>query len=282
MSDKARAHALGDELDSEQQAELGDLEEVARRLAAAQVPLPTAQEQAALVARLTPYLPRPEQRHQNWRAWYELARGQATLFEAEFWYACAGLGALILIGGLVVGSGALALFTLVFSPLVAAAGVVYAFRTESRALAALEMVSPISPLELFLTRLGLVLGANLVAVPLLLIPASLLFPELAFWRLVVLWLSALVGLCGLAVYLSLRWNGMAGVVIPLSIWGALVLAGWVQATEHAKGLDAALAWVLQMLAGSNAVLAAALLIGLAGSVLLYQSARWVQTSRRWA
>ena len=71
-----------------------------------------------------------------------------------------------LLGGVLIGNGCLALFTWMGSPLIAMAGVLYVYHRESSSLAALEAASPVGRLALFYCRSALILGMNLIALPL--------------------------------------------------------------------------------------------------------------------
>jgi hypothetical protein len=277
---------LTDGLDDAERAELGALESVAEQLSAWQAPEPTAAEQAALLARLKlelPDLAAPAPRQTGARAWLGLLAAQIQLFEPEFWYACAALLFCTLAGGLLGGAGALSVLTLLVSPLVAAGGVLYAFRSESASLQDLEAASRVGPRALFFCRSGLILAMNLAALPLLLLPGQLLLPELSFWRVVVVWLGLLVGLYGLAVYTSVRWNGRMGVLLPLTVWGLLVLVGWQQSQRFAPGNQVTFAWLAGVVSSSNALLIG-MLVSAALGLLLYglaaRSFRGVET--QWA
>jgi hypothetical protein len=136
---------------------------------------------------------------------------------------------------------------------------------------------------LFFCRSALILGINLAALPLLLIPGQMLFPQLAFWRVVVIGLGALVGLFGLATYTTVRWNGLMGTVIPLGIWGLLVGASWQSAVANSGNWSLATEWMVNTISVSNALLIEALLALLCGGWLLFQAARWVKKDiRSWA
>ncbi|MFZ3151166.1 MAG: hypothetical protein WA116_05710 [Anaerolineaceae bacterium] len=274
-------------LDADQQKDLGDLKAVTDQLAAWQVPEPTAEEQSVLVKSLVRQIP------QNYnsqtkpdfsvRGWVRLVFSQAQLYEVEFWYACGAILLITLAGGALVGKAALSLFTLVVSPLLAIAGVAYVFNHNSSSLSALEAASPVGPYALFFCRSALILGTSLAALPVLLIPGQLLYPQMAFWRVVVIWLGTLVGLFGLATYTTVRWNGVMGTVIPLGIWGLLVGASWQRAVSVAGAWTLVPEWIMHAVSTSDGLVVGALLALILGSLLFFQAARWVkQGSILWA
>ena len=274
---------LVDGLDANQQKELGDLNAVEKQLASWQIPEPTDAEKSALVKKLTAQLPATDNPRFGVKGWVRLTLAQARLFEVEFWYACGAMLLFTLVSGIMVGSGALSLFTLIVSPLVAMAGVLYAFNHGSSSLSALEAASPVSSRALFFCRSALILGTNLVALPLLLIPGQLLFPQLVFWRVVVIWLGALVGLFGLATYTTVRWNGLMGTVVPLGIWGLLVGTSWQRAIAVAGRWSVAPQWIMNAVSVSDGLLMGALLALICGGLLLFQAAAWVRKdSNSWA
>lgn len=267
---------VAESLDADQQKELGSLEAVTQHLAAWQVPEPTPEERSALVKFLSTRLLQTNSSHSGMKGWLHLIFAQVRLFEAEFWYACAAMLLFTLVSGTLVGNGALTLFTLMISPLTAMVGVLYVFHRDSSTLSLLEAASPVSPQVLFLCRATLILGINLAALLLLLIPGQILFPQLAFWRVALIGLGALVGLFGLATYTTVRWNGLMGTAIPLGIWGLLVGSSWQRAIFTTGKLSLATEWMTNMISASNGLLVEALLAFLCGGWLLFQTARWIK------
>ena len=283
MATNDPSHFLLEGLDASRQEELGDLDAMTKRLASMQVPEPTQEEQSTLMRSLAANLIQTGRSRFGIKGWLRLILAQARLFEVEFWYACAAMMLFTLVTGALVGNGALSLFTLMVSPLVAMAGVLYIFHCDSSSLSMLETTSPVGAYALFYCRSALILGINLAALPLLLIPGQMLFPQLAFWRVVVIGLGALVGLFGLATYTTVRWNGLMGTVIPLGIWGLLVGASWQSAVANSGNWSLATEWMVKTISVSNALLIEALLALLCGGWLLFQAARWVKKDiRSWA
>lgn len=267
-------------LDASQQKELGDLKAVTKQLSAWQVPEPTLEERAALVKSLGKQMPETDAfqtgPHFDIGGWVSLIFAQASLFEREFWYACGAMMLITLIGGALAGNAVLSLFTLIVSPLLAMAGVLYVFNHNSSSLSALEAASPVGPYALFFCRSALILGTNLAALPLLLIPGQMLFPQLAFWRVVVIWLGALVGLFGLATYTTVRWNGVMGTVIPLGIWGLLVGTSWQKAVAVTGRWSSGPEWIMNTISVSNGPLIGALLALICGGWLLIEAGKWIK------
>lgn len=233
------------ELSPEERAELGDLSPVAQGLAGYVAPRPTGVQTEALLAHLRPLVkaravaqealpaePEPEflpdepllAGPRGVRGWIALARSQTSLLEPPFWWASALLFALGLGTAIFADGRTVALSIALLSPVLAAAGVAYAFRPSARSLWEIERASPINPIELVYARLGLILSFNLaLSVPLLALLA-VVEPNLILWRLLVVWSGFMLGLTGLALYATVRWGALVGGAAPLILWAAVV--GW--------------------------------------------------------
>src|ERR687894_312340 len=116
-------------------------------------------------------------------------------------------------------------------PLVAAR-VAYVFRPATRTIWEWERCCPVRPLELLYVRLGLIVASNIAVAGLILSVVSAETPGLLLWRLILAWLGPLLGLAGLALYISVRWGSLAGVAAPLTIWAALIVLGWQALVER--------------------------------------------------
>lgn len=213
-----------------------------------------------------------------------LARAQTSLLEAPFWWS----SILLLLIGVGVGyagggaAGVIVLFV-VFAPLLAAGGVAYLFRPATRGLWDLERISPVQPLELLYARLTLILAFN-VALALVLLPFA--WNQAPIWRLLLAWLGPMIGLTGLALYLSVRWHTLAGTVVPLGLWCALVMFGWQRGVmfmpiltsdpTHISAIDTPFLRILDLLSHSNAVLLGAILALAVGLTLYWQAGQWVR------
>ncbi|MEN4042825.1 MAG: hypothetical protein ROW52_10970 [Anaerolineaceae bacterium] len=267
---------LTEGLDEAQRQELGDMRKVAHFLASDVMPDPESEQLARALAALTPYLPAPAvSRPFGLRTLFRLARSQLVLFETSFWLA----GLLILIIGLLMavvdGRELLPLAFVLLSPLLAATGVAYAFRPETRALAELERLTATGPLELLYTRLALILGFNLLVALLLLTLIWLEGPQVALWRLTLAWLGPLLTLTGLALYATIRWGALVGVILPLGLWGSLALLGWREALlQAAEGIHFS-AWLLSSIASSTPVLIGSTLACVLGLGLLVMAGRMI-------
>ncbi|MFP4345974.1 MAG: hypothetical protein ACLFU8_14860 [Anaerolineales bacterium] len=270
-------------LDEEELESLGDLEDLTRLLAGYDLPPeyePGPREHARLLAALEPHLPAPSpvEERRGLRAWLNLVDSQAALLQPPFWWA----GGLVLVLGLIValleGDGLLSLTFVLLTPVLAAAGVAYAFRPETCTLWELERLTPINPLELLYARLTLVLAFNALLSLVLLGVIWLRVPQVMLWRLLLAWLGPMLALTGLALYATVRWGPTVGAVLPLGLWGAFVLVGWWRAVERGIYLEGALSWLLALINASSLFPAVALLAAALGLLLLWQSGRLVEES----
>lgn len=248
-------------------------------------PRPGEEETARLLTRLRPLVaaraganPSPAgAADAGVRHWLRLAWSQTRFLEAPFWWA----------GGLVIGLGILvtlvarggtgpALFVLV-SPVLAAAGVAYAFRPAARSLWEIEKASPVRPLELLYARLGIVLAFNLVLSLLLLAVVAAQEPRAVLWRLVFAWLGPMLVLAGSALYSSVRWGAIAGAGVPAILWAGLLTLGSRSVGQGGGGLLPAptLDWLLPVISQSNSVAGLSLMLAVLGLALMRQGGRLV-------
>ncbi len=278
------------DLPAARQAELGDLESLLARLAADVAPEPRPDETARLLDHLRPLvaaraatLPEWSQPRQGLATWLALARAQAWLADATFWWACAGVLLLGLLAGLLGTAGTLALTVVCLSPALAAAGVAYVFRPATRTIWEWERCCPVRPLELLYVRLGLIVASNIAVAGLILSVVSAETPGLLLWRLILAWLGPLLGLAGLALYISVRWGSLAGVAAPLTIWAALIVLGWQALVERAPLARLRPSEVLLPLLGSSdgllltsgaALIAGVLLLCQGGRLALGERQAW--------
>ncbi|MDI3339811.1 MAG: hypothetical protein QJR03_04690 [Sphaerobacter sp.] len=282
---RQRRSDLAAGLSPEERAALGDLGPLAARLAAYDAPEPDPADTAGLIARLAPLVAARAEPQGDlvWddapvtgaRHWLALARAQLALVDHAVLWA----GALVLaLGLLVAGIGLGGLLSLAFAlgaPVLAAAGVAYAFRPAGRTLAEIERISPVTPLELLYVRLGLVLAGNLTLALALLAVVWIEEPRLVLWRLVLLWLGPMLGLAGGALYTAARWGMVAGLTAPLGAWGTLVLLAWQGVLAPVMPQAHQPEEVLLHLSQAPGVLAATLVLLVAGLVLLWQGTRLV-------
>jgi hypothetical protein len=268
---------LTEGLDEAQREELGDLAGLARSLAGYDAPEPGSRDRARLLAALEPHLPAPVgAQPRRARGWLSLIRSQAALLQPPFWWA----GGVVLLLGLIVAllerDGLLALAFVLLTPVLAAAGVAYTFRPETRTLWELERLTPVNPLELLYARLALALAFDALLSLALLAVLWLQVPQLVLWRLLLAWLGPMLALAGVALYATVRWGPTPGAVLPLGLWGAFVLVGWWQAVERAMELGQAMSWLLATLNGSALLPGASLLAAALGLLLLWGAGRLVE------
>lgn len=271
---------IAGDLSAAQQAELGDLEPLLRRLADDVAPAPRQEETARLLEQLRPLVAaratppewsRPDQ--YSLRAWPRLAWAQTALLDTAFWWACGGVLALGLLVGLIGHGGWLALAFIFLSPVLAAAGVGYMFRPAARTIWELEQVCPIRPLELLYTRLALIFACNMAFAIMALSVVWAETPGLILWRLILAWLGPLLGLAGVALYASVRWGSFAGIAAPLTLWAGLITLGWQALVERTPTTRLDPVVVLPPLLLSNRLLLGALAALIAGVLLLGQGGR---------
>ncbi|MFO7272973.1 MAG: hypothetical protein DIU58_016090 [Sphaerobacter thermophilus] len=282
---RQRRSDLASGLSPEARAALGDLDPLAARLATYDAPEPDPADTEALIDRLAPLVaartapesdlvwdesPAPSIHH-----WLALARAQIALIDHVVLWA----GGLVLALGLIVAgvgySGLLSLGVTLCAPVLAAAGVAFAFRPAGQTLAEIERISPVMPLELLYVRLGLVLAGNLALALALLGLIWIEGPRLVLWRVVLLWLGPMLGLAGMALYTSARWGTIAGLTVPLGAWGTLVLLAWQGVIEPADPQVFGPTDILVHLSQAPGVLVATLLLLAAGVLLLWQGTRLV-------
>lgn len=284
MDDRHRV--LSEAVPAERQRELGDLSGVAARLEGYVSPPPSAAETARLLGALRPLVAARREAHEilpdepslehGLRHWVHLALTQTSLLEPPFWWASAGLFLLGVLVGAVGQGGALALGFVLLAPVLAAAGVAYAFRPAAQAFRDLERAAPIQPLELVYARLGLVLAFNLVLSLGVLGIIWLQEPRVILWRLALLWLGPMLGLAGFALYCAVRWGAVVGAAAPLVLWTALSygVARW--GSDYGPIGGSMQQWadvLLPALSRSNGLLAVALAALVAGVLLLRQGGR---------
>lgn len=258
-------------LDTDERALLGDLDTLEAHLADYEIPEP---DTAALLAHLlpasatvTPVLP-------AWRHWLQLAEIQISLFNLRFWLATLLMFALGLLLIVTYGSGMLILCA-VCSPVLAVMGTAYLFRPSTRTLHEFELFSVYSPLELLYTRVLLVMGYTIAVMLPLLLLAFLYDSSLVIWRLLLIWIGPMVGLAGVALYTTVRWNAFAGAALPMALWALMVSFGWIEimSTYHFSHDFPRL--LTTGLMQSSAVIWGALLSLITGVILIWRSGSWL-------
>jgi hypothetical protein len=269
------------DLSPEQREELGDLRPLYNRLEEYDVPEP---DSARLLAALKPLLAEPlevekifvlESERRDFGDWLRLAWNQTNLLEAPFWWSSFLLTLLGALLGMSYGGTAAALCLVVVSPLVAVTGVAYLFRPATRILWELEQLSRVQPLEFLYARLALILTLNLLLAVALLLVAWTQGLQIVLWRLLLIWFGPMIGLTGIALFCSVRWNTLAGVIAPVVAWGLLVLAGWRETVLNTTPDLPNAPALITRLGMSNTLLLLAGVALVVGLLLLYESGRWV-------
>jgi hypothetical protein len=217
-------------------------------------------------------LPEVEIPRRGVRAWVRLARAQIELLEPPFWWSSLLLSALGLCLALGYGSTAAILCLVLLSPLIASAGVAYLFRPATHTLWELERLSPVQPFELLYARLALILLMNIaLAIALLLVVWSH-NTQMILWRLLLIWFGPMIGMSGIALFCSVRWNTIAGVIAPIAVWVGLIVVGWRDTILSTTPTTAAL---VSQIDTSNVLLLSASMVLILGLWLFYESGRWV-------
>jgi len=259
---------LLDGLSEEQRDELGDLNGLINVLESYTLSEPQRENRDRLLDSIIPYLPKSNIYRQDLKSWLRLIRSQWVMFETSFWVA----GLLVLLLGFFMsfleGREMLPLLLLVLSPLLSASSVVYVFRPETRTLNELEILTATHPVELLIARLTMVLGFNVLIAFALMLAIHLEGTQIMLGRLVLAWLGPLLTLSGLALYITLRWGVLVGVVLPLGLWGGLVMLGWREALLRSMEGMNPVSWLTLMIGSSNTVLIASVVACLLGLGLL--------------
>jgi hypothetical protein len=268
-------------LEENQRKALGNLSNLAHFLESDGLPNPEKEEVARLLEALESYLPDSTAHQARTPAnWLRLARSQFVLFEGSFWLAGASLLLLGLLMTVIDGHEVLPLALVLLAPLLSAAGVAYAFRPETRTLGDLEHLTATSPAELLYTRLALVLAFNMLISLLLLLLIWLEGPQLILWRLTLVWLGPLLALTGLALYTTIRWGSLVGIILPLGLWGSLVLLGWREVLLRKATEMTPVTWLLLEISRSDPLLMGSILACIAGIGLLILAGQVVPRMRQ--
>jgi hypothetical protein len=257
-------------LDPEQIDALGDLSGVEAQLNAYAIPEP---DTAALLARLTT----PEHAASpilDWRGWLRLAQTQTLLLSIRFWWATLIILALGILLVTAYGGAMLAVYALC-SPVLAVAVSAYLFRAETPTLREFELFSGYGALELLYVRLLLVLAYTFIVTLLLLLAASTQGVNVILWRLLVIWLGPMVGLTGLALYATVRWNAFAGGALPIGAWALMLILGWRDSIQGGMTSFNASQFVTAAISQSDALLFGALAGFIGGAALIWQAGVWV-------
>lgn len=258
-------------LDPEQIDALGDLSGVESLLNNYTVPETNTD---ALLARLT--APEPVKRSGlDFRGWLRLAQTQTSLLSVQFWLATLVILALGLLLVTAYGGTMLVFYTL-FSPVLAVAVSAYLFRAETPTLREFELFGGYSALALLYIRVLLVLAYTFIVTLMLLLAALTQGVNVILWRLLVIWLGPMVGLTGLALYTTVRWNAFAGGALPMGLWAVMLALGWRESMQMGiRGLGVS-EFLTAVISQSNGLLFGALAGLIGGTVLIWQAGFWVE------
>ncbi len=268
-------HPLSSGLDPEQQTELGDLSPVEALLHAYDTPEPDSEH---LLASLQVVIRQQDALIPSWtprslRDRLRLAHMQVSLVGSAFWWASAlmlGLGLVLL----AVSDGTIAGLYALVAPIFAVIGTAYIFRPDARSLREFELLSAVSPLEMLYTRLLLILLYNAGLAVTLILFAWSQDTQIVLWRLLLIWFGPMVGLMGAALYSLLRWQVLAGMMVPMGLWAALLFLGWREAVLHSSGPFVSLGDLSLAVVQSSNFLVASCLALVMGVILMWQSGRW--------
>lgn len=256
-------------LDPEQIAALGDLSGVEAQLNSYAIPEP---DTSALLARLTMQetAARPLI---DWRGWLRLAQTQTMLLSGRFWWATLIILALGILLVTAYGGAMLAFYTLC-SPVLAVVVSAYLFRAETPTLREFELLGGYGALELLYIRVLLVLVYTFIVTLLLLLAALTQGVNVILWRLLMIWLGPMVGLTGLALYATVRWNAIAGGALPMGLWALMLVLGWRELMGSMVGVNTS-QFLMTVISQSNGLLFGALAGLIGGVALIWQAGLWV-------
>jgi hypothetical protein len=263
---------LENDLDPLEKAELGNLEGLESYLAQFTAPEPTKASQEQLLKTLNPSFasPRPRAGTPNsygLKRWLRLIVAQLDIIDIPFWWACALIFCLGLAVAIIHPDQVLpALFTL-FAPLVAASGVAYAFRPATQTLGELEKATPIPVLALFYVRFVLVMAfIGLLSLGLIVV-LWLNSPQVVLWRLLIVWIGPMLALAGMAMYVTVRWGSLHGLIVPILLWTGIVFLRFSLADQTGLKYGSALTSYFTQINHSNPLLAASVMAALLGIML---------------
>ena len=261
---------LQSELDPEQLDALGDLSGLEAQLNTYSAPEP---DTAALLARLM--APKaPASLIIDWRGWLRLVQTQTLLLNVRFWIATLciiGLGILLITA---YGGAMLTIYAL-SSPVLAVAVSAYLFRAETPTLREFEMLGSYGAFEMLYIRVLLVLAYTFCITLLLLFAASTQGVNVILWRLLVIWLGPMVGLTGLALYATVRWNSFTGVALPIGTWAMMLVLGWREAIPDSMINAPVWQIMAEAVSQSNGLLFGALAGFVGGIALIWRAGVWV-------
>ncbi|WP_088832448.1 hypothetical protein [Paenibacillus tyrfis] len=207
-------------------------EETARGLERYRGAGPSDEQTKALLARLTPQAAEPERPrfadrlpHAEpgsaplWVALIRFIAPQVRLFSKAFWI----VSAVIMIFGALamplVGRNGINSFVFV-SSFVAGIGVFYALRSYGTPMSKLEATFPVSPVEMMMGRLGIIILYDMILALAASVLLSLTGQSGPLFAFIIGWLAPLCFCTALAFAAIVRFGPRIGAVLSLAVWMA--------------------------------------------------------------
>lgn len=104
--------------------------------------------------------------------------------------------------------------------------------------------------------------------------------QIVLWRLLLIWFGPMLGVVGIALFCSVRWNNFAGVIAPTLLWGLLVLVGWRETVLATSINFPNASTIIAYLNLSNTIPLLAALALVTGLFLIYRVGHSLSTSWR--
>ncbi|MFD2170514.1 hypothetical protein [Tumebacillus lipolyticus] len=223
-----------------EEADKGDAEEwcqeafegTTRGLERYRVEGPSDEQTKALLARLTPLVAEPERLrfadrlpHAEpgsaplWVALIRFLAPQVRLFSKSFWIVSA---VIMMIGALampLIGRSGINSFVFV-STFVAGIGVFYALRSYGTPMSKLEATFPVSPVEMMLGRLGIIVLYDMILALAASVLLSLTGQTGPLFAFIIGWLAPLCFCTALAFAAIVRFGPRIGAGLSLAVWAA--------------------------------------------------------------
>lgn len=228
----------------------------------------------ALIENLRPHVPEPRFRSAMEAERASAARRLVSLVAAilpqanalgrNFWLATAILYAAVGVAGWLYAapgtSFSVGPFIMFALPLLAIAGVGFAFRGTQSGFWEAERAAPIDPATLAIARFTLVTAHAIALATAITLGLGLFRIELHLGAFILSWLAPLLLLASLTLFLSVRWNGMIGSLAGFSLWSVFLLMHSRQARFDLLALPGEDFW----LAGKIILFALTVLLWLVG------------------
>lgn len=152
---------------------------------------------------------------------FQIVRGEIAIFHRSYWVICA----LLLIMGFWLGGHSKIdpyMSGVVLVPVPFILGLLEVFKGRDQGLMEMELTCKITSQQLMLTRLIVVLSANMVFVLLLMLAISRGNDGYISWSAMALWYAQLMAAAGASLWLAMRVRGGTAVSLFLVIWFGLI------------------------------------------------------------